>query len=311
MRPFGKQRLTMQCGAVDSEAVFVQRLSELGLAELRDRLRELGWLSHGNFAFFVTSAPGGVVDEEKFANSVVRPIFNLGAEAALPAKTSAVRRLFFESHALTVGELRHRVERTDSDAPRKVPQAEREARKKTLRARLSPGLRVEGELDPANVVVDRFVAMVDDNTIEWVPWEEVAKRDQEITTRPGQKRWGPDAHGVVKEKTVKNEVHADVGSALKISWALQRRGIAAEVAGLMTFEAHEKIKAHLLTALTREVPDSRFSPPSLEAIRMADKEIWKKLSVACREGVRPASALDPLPADLAVDAVLASLEVNC
>ena len=108
----------MQCGAVDSEAVFVQRLGELGLAELQDRLRELGWLSHGNFAFAVTSAPGGVVDEDKFANSVVRPIFQLGAQDALPAKTSAVRRLFFESHALTVGELRQRDERTDSDALR-------------------------------------------------------------------------------------------------------------------------------------------------------------------------------------------------
>ena len=296
--------------AVDSKAVFNRRLAELGLSEREERFAVLGWDSHGNFAFAVPSGPGGVVDDLTFATQVIRPLYDLNASAELPPQKAAVRRLFFESHALSVGELRMRVERTDSDAPRKVPQAEREARKNVIRQKLQPGLIMEGDLEPANLVIDRFSQMVDDNTVEWVMWDEVPKRDQEIAVHQTKKKWLADSAGVVKEKTVRPEAHADVSSGLKISWALQRRGIAAEIAGLMTFQAHEKVRMKLMTALTREPPDPRCSPPSLEAVKAADKEIWRLLAKACCHGVRPASAVDALPVDLKVDEVLASMEVN-
>ncbi|CAK0900053.1 unnamed protein product, partial [Prorocentrum cordatum] len=303
-------RTTMQHGIVDSQAVFQQRLEELGLGDLFQRFVDLGWASYGNFAFAMSSGPGGIVEDVRFGTTIVMPLFQIGPEEKQPPRTAAVRRLFFESHALSVSELRHRTERTDQDAPRKVPQAEREARKEVLRKRLAPGLQMEGELDPSNVLVDRFVQMVEENTLQWVPWEMASKRDQELTTQPGRKKWFPDGTGTVRERNVSDPIVADVSNALKVSWALQRRGLAMEVARLMTFEGHELLRNKLLAALTREVPDDRYEPPTLDNLRSADKEVWKKLSRLCAGGVRPATARDQLPTDSHIQTVFDSVEVN-
>lgn len=293
--------------AVDSTAVFAQRAIELGLQESIDKLTANGWKTHGLFAFAVPQGLGGVVDETVFKDRVLKKLLDF-VDDEEPPLAAAVRRLYFESHTLAIGELRHRMERTDGDAPRRVPQAEREARKEAVRRRLAPGVLVEGDLDPANCVIDRFVQQVEDNVVEWVPWEEAPKRDQELASAPGKRRWMADATGAVKEKNIRHEVHADVGSALRVSWALQRRGLAAEVAGLMSFEAHELLRNRLLAALTADPMDPRFAAPSLEQVRNADKEAWRQMAKRCRAGVRPRSAADPLPMDIAVRDVLASME---
>eukprot|EP00959_Pyramimonas_sp_CCMP1952_P289512 6055490-Pyramimonas_sp.AAC.1 len=87
---------------------------------------------------------------------------------------------------------------------------------------------MEGELDPSNVLVDRFAQAVEDNTLQWVPWEEASKRDQELTAQPRRKKWLLDASSTVREQIVKDTIVADVSSALKVSRALQRRGPAME-----------------------------------------------------------------------------------
>lgn len=293
--------------AVDSRAVFSLRLAELGLGELQEKFDGAGWNTHGAFAFSVPQVPGGLVDDEVFKTRVVSRLFEV-AEGDESPLTPQVRRLYFESHSLVLGEMRQRLERTDHDLPRKVPTAEREARKEAIRRKLAPGLVIEGELDPANCVIDRYVQQVEDNTVEWIPWEEVPKRDQELAGAPGRRKWIADHMGVVREKSVKPEVMADVGSALRISNALLRRGVALEVAGLMSFTAHERLRARLIRAFTDAPSDPRFGAPSVEQVRRADKEAWRMLSKACRAGVRARSAADPLPADAAIDGVLSSVD---
>jgi hypothetical protein len=295
------------CMAVDSKAVFQQRILELGLFGAREKFEECGWRTHGLFAFAIPQGQGGLVSEDVFKERVLKRILGFEGDEE-PPEAAAVRRLYFESHTLTVGELRQRMERTDSDAPRRVPQAEREARKGVVRDRLAPGLLVEGDLEPANCTIDRFVQQVDDNLVEWVPWEEAPKRDQELASAPGKRKWMADASGIVREKNIRAEIQADVSSALRVSWALQRRGIAAEVAGLMSFEAHEKLRLRLMGALTNDPSDPRFAAPSMEQIKNADKEAWRQMAKKCRTGVRPQSSLDPLPMDIAIGEVLASME---
>ena len=209
-----------------------------------------------------------------------------------------------------MGDLRSKLERTETDAPRKVPAAERESRKVVLRNRLEPGLMLEGELDPANCVVDRFVQMLEDNVVEWVPWDEVPKRDQELTTGQVKRKWLADNLGMVREKAVKVDPAADTSSALRISWALQRRGLSLELAGLMNFEAHEKLRNKLLGALTRDVPDDRYAAASIEQVRNADKEAWRLMSKKCRLGLKAATAADPPPMQAALDEILNSMEFN-
>ena len=109
---------------------------------------------------------------------------------------------------------------------------------------------------------------------------------------------------------MRNDIVADVTSALKVSWALQRRGLAMEIAGFMTYECHELIRAKLLDALTREVPSEQYEQPTLEILRSADKEIWKQMARMCDKGIRATTPRDPLPVDQNIEKVLDSVAVN-
>ena len=60
--------------AVDSAAVFEARVRDLRLHDRVDRFRVLGLGTYGNFAFAITSAAGGVVEDTEFVNKVVRPL---------------------------------------------------------------------------------------------------------------------------------------------------------------------------------------------------------------------------------------------
>ncbi|MCP4240434.1 MAG: hypothetical protein GY772_07695 [bacterium] len=295
--------------AVDSEAVFAARVQELQLQDRLGRFDALGWKTYGSFAFALPAGAGGVVAEDEFARMVTRPLYELAEADPLPAAAAAVRRLWFESHTLAVSDLRSKLDRTEADAPRKIPQAEREARKEVIRAKLEPALHVSGDLEPANCVIDRFCAMLEDGVLEYVAWEDVPKREQELAVGPTKRRWAPDASGVVREKAVKTDPAADVSSALRISWALQRRGIALEISGLMSYDVHERIRNKLITALTKDSPDPHYRTASIDQLRAADKEIWKQLSNLAKGKLRAATPRDE-PLEDYVDQVLAMMEVN-
>ena len=83
-----------------------------------------------------------------------------------------------------------------------------------------------------------------------------------------------------------------------------------ELAGLMSYESHELLRAKLLAALTKDPPDPRYSSLSVEHIRAADKEAFRMLAKTLRSGVKPLSPADPPPANKAVEEVLASVEFN-
>ena len=106
---------------LDSAAVFEKRVRELGLEDLWDQFAAFGWNSYGAFAFAAPTGAGGAIQNDDFVRDIVRPLFKLDAEAAVPPKTAAARRLFVESHAMAIGDLRARADRTEDAAPRRLP----------------------------------------------------------------------------------------------------------------------------------------------------------------------------------------------
>ena len=140
---------------VDSAVVFTQRCEDFGLGEFKARFTAKGWTTFGIFAFACPQTAPGVADDTVFRKTIVEPITDCGAEAELPPATAGLRRLWYESHVMYVGDMRRKMERTEDDAPRRLPQPEREARKARLREKLAPGIRVEKQLDPANYTINR------------------------------------------------------------------------------------------------------------------------------------------------------------
>ena len=209
---------------------------------------------------------------------------------------------------LVVGELRARVEKTDDDVQQKMPWAEREARKDQLKAKLLLGVKMEGTLDPANCLVNRFFTMAADGNVEWVPREHCPWRSLESSTNTPKKKWLPDAKGVVRERTLKPEPIIAVNSTMNLDMALKRRGMAMEVSGVMSYEKHELLRERLIGALNAESPDPRVQPASLDQVKAADRKVWEMMAYACRYGLRPTSGV--LPMDAAIEDILKSMDFS-
>lgn len=71
------------------------------------------------------------------------------------------------------------------------------------------------------------------------------------------KVWKADASCTIKQSEAEANMKCDVSTELDVFNALRRRGIAYELANLMSFETHETIINLLFTELQRDLMASR------------------------------------------------------
>ncbi len=169
-----------------------------------------------------------------------------------------------------------------------MPTAEREQRRKALAKRL-PGVKISGFNEPSNALVDKMASMVDANVLKYVQWEDCTSRSQEVESddrKPQEKNWATDGNGYLRVAVGRTDVKSDVSSSLLLRYALTRRGLAAELGGLMSFEVHEKLADFLFEAYLRELPDPRYAPVTFDQLRKADKAIFRDVADRTRDGIK-------------------------
>eukprot|EP00971_Amphidinium_carterae_P280215 5563039-Amphidinium_carterae.1 len=72
-----------------------------------------------------------------------------------------LRRLVYEAYTIAALDSRARQSRNTKDVPRKLPSQEKSVRQLKLATRL-PGLRLDDEMEPMHLLVDKFAGMTDD-----------------------------------------------------------------------------------------------------------------------------------------------------
>ena len=269
--------------ALDSSAVFQQRLVQLGLDAFKVQFTNEGWTTMGEFAFSAAFSPGNA-DETVFNTQVVAKILGDAGHV----KRVAVKRLFYESYTMMVSEMKHKVERTDGEPPRKLPAPEREARRLSQQEKLS-GLEIKGPLECSDALVDKAVAMYDENLLRYVPWEACTDREAELQGLKTIKEYKPDNNGFMREHLRHDEPSASVSSDLLLKMALTRRGLALDQALVMSFKMHEKI-VNLFFGEMMRAPPPGYSRVSVNQVLRADIEIFKKLQELTRSGVQATGA---------------------
>ena len=290
--------------SLDSKAFFESRVRSLGLGDILEEFVKLGWSTLSQFAFAANHAPGRA-DETAFVNDVIIPL--LGNEK--DPRKAIVRRLFFESYSLMAADMARRAERPSDEArPVKLPLVERHERLVHLEAELV-GLNLRGVLEPSNLLVDRFTEMVDTGEVKYVKWEEYQKKSAELSGFKKDDHWKEDSDGRLRKVQADSEEQIDIRDLLLLKQALQRRGVAMNLARLMSFRKHESIVERFFEELSREhLPG--YAQLSMDQIRRADKELFVQLADKTRAGLPEVTGDGKLPLDDLVEAVLSSHRFN-
>ena len=285
---------------VDSEVVFKARCDEIGVAD--DTFRKLkarGWATFGSFAFSVSTNPSQISDDD-FEAKVVVPIL----VDANHVDAARLRRLLFESYTMTASELKRKAESTESDTPKKLPSQEIAVRFNRLEAKLNP-LKIESVMDPSHQLINNIAQCLDDGRLRYIEWARCTTRASEVNNLKEDanlKVWKADSSGNIKQAEKTETLKCDVGTDLEVLNALKRRGVAYEIARVMSFEVHELIVNLLFQELQRDPPDG-FRRVTMSQVASADREIHLKLAELTRAGL-PAGPLGELPLDIHVDKVL-------
>jgi hypothetical protein len=179
--------------------------------------------------------------------------------------------------------------------------AERADRFKILQAQLS-GLTLTGELEPSNLLIDKLVEMEDSGELRYIKWEECTKRLQEMNGVKKDEMWKEDGEGRLKRVSIPGEDKADLKDHLMLRYALQRRGVALEIARLMSFKVHEKLINFFFEELARDSLPG-YAQVTLEQVRRADKEVFMRLAEKTRGGIVQAAG-DERPLDCFVDGII-------
>ena len=286
---------------VDSEVVFKARCNEIGLAGTTfDELKRRGWNTFGNFAFSVSTNPGQVTDRD-FETKIAAPVLGDAAHVDAPK----LRRLLFESYTMTASELKRKVDNNETDAPKKLPVQEVASRFASLQAKLDP-IRIESVMEPSHQLINLIAQCLEDGRVRYIEWSRCTTRSSEVNNlkeTESLKVWKADASGVIKQTSPDDALKCDASTELEILNAMKRRGVAYELAKVMSFEKHEMIINLLFQELQREAPVG-FKKVSMEQVASADREIHLKLAEKKRAGL-PLGPAGELPLDVHLDDVLA------
>ena len=187
-----------------------------------------------------------------------------------------LKRLMFESSTFVVAALRQSVV-GDTETPRKLPVAEKAARAAAQKQRLS-GLIIERDMVPSYALIDLCSHMCDTNTVTWISPGKCTSHESEIqvSSKETAKVFKLEDHQL-KIGSDPIELAADYSSAIMLQWCLQRRGLALDQVGLVTWEQHEHWVQYLLHGLTRDCPPG-WSRPGIAQLVQADKEAFMVMS---------------------------------
>ena len=154
--------------AVDSEAHFEGRMAAMNISPaVLVEIRRLGWNTMAAFSYVTSYVPGASGDDAAFVVGVLERL--LGANHAESPDAPRLRRLYVESHILTVQDLRRRAERPEADAGVRLPAEERVVRIAKLRVAY-PGFDITGGLEPSPAFVDLLAGMLESGQIRYVQW---------------------------------------------------------------------------------------------------------------------------------------------
>jgi hypothetical protein len=270
---------------MESKAVFKARCVAVGLSPADTATLVSEGIETMAKLAFVSGTQPGANDDKEFVE-VMKKVFSIDN---IPVGTlSSLRRLWFEASSMAISEVKSRYEKTEDSLPKRLPLPEREHRRLHQQNQLS-GLSIEGNLEPAHSLIDLCMTIKEEDVVRYICPSVCISREAEVKGLKKETLVKADSQGQLKAVTKDNLPVADLSSEYRLRLALQRRSLAMDQMGLMTYHAAERYHTYLFDLLLRPVPATHRTI-NVQQLLEADKHIFARMSEYCRTGLAVTAA---------------------
>ena len=159
---------------------------------------------------------------------------------------------------------------------KKIPAVERKAEWEDVKKKY-PHMAFTGQLKPAHHTIDKCHSTKVEGDLKYIPAHEVPTRDQELRNVKMEEMIKRDSNGHLRARDETKVPEADVRTDLRVRQAYSRRGLALEIADVMTYTCHEALVHKLFMEYQREPPQG-YAGVSFKQVADADRRIWKILA---------------------------------
>ena len=262
--------LNNMASAPDSQPFFEQHATKIGMERaLLDKFIA-GGIRTVSQAAYAAAPPGQTLNDEK----VTALCNTLGENRPTLNQLTVVKRLLFEAQTMSLAHLKANIEQQPDSAVRKLPGAERAQRLELQATRLG-GLEIRNDLEPAFCVYDSVTTQIEQGSLKYIHPSKVPTRQQELSQAKPAKELTLDASGnglAIHDKPSK--VQAQLGTEMT---ALQRRGLAYDLIGVLSFRVHERWLQKAFAHMSNPAPPG-YNRPTLQQVLRADRALWLELA---------------------------------
>ena len=223
----------------------------------------------------------GRVHAKAVFDSALKDFLNdaLGA-APDSASMSRYRRLFFEAHALSLEDLKSRVDRSESSEARVVPLPEKLDRIRLQKARLV-GISFTPAVEPSHSLIDRACQQLEDNVVSYIELSKCSSRQDETLHAKTDTTLTLDQSGGLRLTKRQRLDNINLTGEHRLRQAFVRRSLAYNLANIGTFSVLDKWTQKLFERMN-EPPLANYKFVSVEQVLNADKALWVKVSDSTR-----------------------------
>ena len=272
---------------IESEGSFKKRCDELR-PEVHQKLVAEGIKSFSTLAFSLGSPQNPVSDAA--VTELATRLFG----AASVGETALVRRLHFESATLLLADMKSQAASVDAAEPiRKLPFIEKQARLDRQKKRIV-GLLHKPDQQPSHALIDVVFNIMETGALTYVAPSKCHSRESEVQNEAKHRSRAIITleQGSLKS-TVSNPLEdVDTSTELKLFFAFQRRHLAFEMVGLLSWNLCQIWSDKLMGSLLVEPPHHR-NHLSLQQILKADRENFSILASELEGSLKAKAGCEP------------------
>ena len=258
--------------ALDSKIAFQQRALQCGIAQAEiEHLEMAGIFTYAQFAFCSPYQPGALND-----GPLLDELENCLGARPQGAAAANFRRLFFESHALALQDLKNRMERTEHTEAKVLPLSEKVERIRQLKTDL-PGILITPNLEPSHSLIDKAVQQYEENSLRFLELHTCTSREQEILAEKAAPQLSFDSSANIKVTKKQQLAECSLSGELRLRQAFRRRALAYDLANVASFNCLETW-ANMLFERMQADPPVGYKHVSTDQIIRADKALWLKVA---------------------------------